>query len=579
MKKELRPYQELAVKTIKERLKSVTHPLLVTASVGAGKSLIIASILQWIEQSNSNYQVLCLTLNSTLIQQNSETYINQGGTCGIYCAGLNSKEVDYQIIFGSPHTIVSDLRDDGAISQKHFNMIVIDEAHNISPNDKKTMFQRIINHYGRLAQTYGHSYRVIGLTGTPYRDKGISIVGPNQFFKEEICNISTSWLISQGYLTKPVFGLTDTQGYDFSNIRVNSMGKFSGNELAAIVDSNARLTGTIMHELQKIMQTRAGAFIFASTRKHCEECAKSLPDGEWAIITGETPHEERKKILERAKQQAIRYLISVNCLNVGVDIPCYDVCAWLRPTESLVLYTQGIGRVLRLHPGKESALILDYAGNLERHGDIDDPIINEAIQPKEGQEDEYIIPCCGCGCLNKVMARRCIGNIERNGTSSRCDNFFTWKECHSCQAQNDTTSRHCRLCEAELIDPNAKLTSTAATAARETFTLKSAKYWVTDHYGRPQFYCMYQTTNGLNLYESFAIRDSRTKNIFYAVLVKVHVTKSSDYYPHLESIHHLRKMISDGVIRCPDALECSIENGKYKIKKRMFFTAIDCTFA
>ena len=64
---------------------------------------------------------------------------------------------------------------------------------------------------------------------------------------------------------------------------------------------------------------------------------------------------------------------------VGVDVPYFDVCAWLRPTESLILFIQGIGRVLRLHPSKQNALILDYAGNVERHGHIDDAIINAAL--------------------------------------------------------------------------------------------------------------------------------------------------------------------------------------------------------
>ena len=568
--KVLRPYQAQAVQTLKERLKSVTHPLLVTASVGAGKSLIIASVLQWLEE-NSNYRVLCLTLNSTLIQQNAQTYIDQGGTCGIYCSGLNAKDTEQQIIFGSPQSVVSDLRGDGAISQTRFNLVVIDEAHNINPHDRNTMFQRIINHYGMLAQTYGHSYRIIGLTGTPYRGKGHSIVGEDQFFKEEICNISTSWLISEGYLTKPIFGLPEAQGYDFSNIRVNSMGKFSGSELAAIVDSNARLTGSIMQELQKIMQTRRGVFIFASTRKHCEECAKSLPDGEWEIITGDTPHEERKQILERAKNGNIRYLINVNVLTVGVDVPSYDVCAWLRPTESLVLYTQGIGRVLRLHPEKKDALILDYAGNLERHGDIDDPIINEALQPKEGEEHDYIIPCLQCASLgisilNRVSARRCIG--IHNG--KRCDYYFEWKDCPHCSAANDRTSRECRSCSGELIDPNAKLSLKAAKPELECFNIITGHYWLTEPYGKAQWNCMYKTKQGINLYESFNIKDERMKNIFYGIFIRHHVINSSDYYPVLDSTPHLRKLLESGDIRTPYKLECTYENNRYRIKRRAF---------
>ena len=565
MRKKLREYQEETVKTLKERLKSVTHPMLVTASVGSGKSLMIAEILLWLEQAG--YRALCLTLNSTLIQQNAETYKGQGGHCGIYAASIKSKEIEPLIIFGSPQSVCNGIRNQEEISKCRFNAIIIDEAHNFDHLDSDTMYQRIVHHFGLLAQAEQYNYRVIGLTGTPFRGKGNSIIGDDQFFREEVCNISAIWLIQQGYLTKPVFGLPQAQCYDFSNIRVNSMGKFSGTELQSVIDSNERLTGQIMLELKKTMVNRKGAFIFASTIKHCYECAKSLPDGEWAIIIGETPHEERKTIIERARTGSIRYLISVSCLNVGVDVPSYDVCAWLRPTESLVLYTQGIGRVLRLNPGKENALILDYAGNLDRHGDIDDPIINEALQPKEENEKDYVIPCLKCTTNNTVHARRCIGIIDRN----RCDHYFTWRECPGCSGRNDITARICLHCNGELIDPNAKLSIKSAKIEKELFIISQAKYWIIEN-ECPSVNAMYQCENGLRIYESFTIRDERSKNLFYGMFVKNMLDKPSQYYPVLTSILHLRKMLES--INTPYQLECVFKDNRYQIKKRMFYENI-----
>jgi len=569
MQKVLRPYQAETVNKLKDRLKAVKHPLLVTASVGAGKSLIIAEILLWMEKSG--YRALCLTLNSTLIQQNAQAYTSQGGHCGIYVGSLNAYEIKPLVIFGSPQSVCNGIRDQKDISKCRFNLIVIDECHNIDPHDSNTMYQRIINHFGLLSQAEQYGFRTIGLTGTPYRGKGNSIIGDDQFFREEVCNIDSSWLISQGYLTKPIFGLTEVDSYDFSNIRVNAMGKFSGSELQAVVSANERLTGSIMQELQKIMQDRKGAFIFASTRKHCEECAKSLPIGEWAIITGETPHDERKRIIESAKMGKLKYLVSVNCLNVGVDVPLFDCCAWLRPTESLVLYTQGIGRVLRLHPKKTEALILDYAGNLQRHGDIDDPMINGAIQPREENEKDYIIPCCACGVANTIHARRCIGIND----SRRCENYFTWKDCDSCSTKNDSTSRQCRTCGHELIDPNAKLSLKAAKPDLEMFTVALGKYWVTENYEYPQFNCMYNLTNGLVIYESFNIRDERMKNIFYGCFVRHQVNNASSYYPVLTSLIHLRNMIQSGDIKTPHELGCRFEKNRYKISKRIFHESIN----
>jgi hypothetical protein len=82
---------------------------------------------------------------------------------------------------------------------------------------------------------------------------------------------------------------------------------------------------------------------------------------------------------------------------------------------------------------------------------------------------------------------------------------------------------------------------------------------------------MYHTKEKLKIYESFTIRDSRTKNIFYGVWLKHHVINSSQYYPVIESIPHLRKLLESGDIRTPHTLECQYENNRYKIKRRKFY--------
>ncbi len=561
--KTLYPYQQQALDTLLKRLKQTTHPLLVNASVGAGKSLIIAELLLVLERGGM--RALCLTLNSTLIQQNSDAYKLQQGQCGIYCAGLDAKDTKELIIFGSPNSVCKDISNKGNISRQPFNLIVVDEAHNIHPHDSDTMYQRIINHYGFMAQQDQYSYRVVGLTGTPYRGKGNKIIGDDQFFKEQVCDISTSWLIEQDYLTRPYFGIQNIE-YNFSKLRVNNMGKFNAKKLQQVVDENERLTGQIMRELVDIMKNHTGAFIFASTRKHCLECAKSLPNGEWAIVTGKTPHEQRKIILENARSGIYKYLISVGCLNVGVDVPSFDVCAWLRPTESLVLYTQGIGRVLRLHPGKQRAIVLDYAGNLQRHGDIDDPIINAALQPQVENEKEYVIPCYTCNTNNTVHARRCIGILH----NKRCDHYFDFKDCTNCNEKNDITSRTCRICDFELIDPNAKLKRITPTLYNLTVT--SADYWASVH-GQsvlPVINAKYNTLEGA-VFECYLTNSARAQNIFYGRFLRLHFDKSSAFYPHLARLDKMREMIASPLLKTPHTIVCRKDDyGRFEVVKKLF---------
>ncbi|MFX4316501.1 ATP-dependent helicase, partial [Enterobacter sp. 63] len=88
-----------------------------------------------------------------------------------------------------------------------------------------------------------------------------------------------------------------------------------------------------------------------------------LPPGDVALITGETPGPERDALINAFKEQQFRYLVNVSVLTTGFDAPHVDLIAILRPTESVSLYQQIVGRGLRLAPGKTDCLILDYAGN------------------------------------------------------------------------------------------------------------------------------------------------------------------------------------------------------------------------
>ena len=569
MTKILRPYQQEALDNLKKRLKATIEPLLLNISVGGGKSVIIAELLLWLERYD--YRVLCLTLNSSLVKQNADTYKLQGGNCGIYCAGLKSKSYKELVIFASPHSICKGISKESEISRQPFNLIVIDEAHNVSPHDNSSMFMRIWLHYRLKAQTDGYNYRIVGLTGTPYRGKGDYIVGEEQFFKEAVFTITAPWLIEQGYLTKPSYGITYVDAIDFTDVHVENTGKFRHKDLEQALSQNERLTGEIMREVVEVREKgkHHGAFIFAATVKHCDECLRALPQGEAAIITGDTPHDERQKILMEAQNGSIKYLISVNCLMVGIDVPAYDICVWCRPTESLILYIQGIGRVLRLSPGKEQALILDYSGNIDRHGDIDNPIINEAQKRMAEGDPNYCIPCYTCNTLNKVTARRCRGVVD----NKRCDHFFEWKECPGCQTENDITSRHCRNCAYELIDPNAKLEKIKPLEI--PFTVATMNWKIHDR-GYPFVqieYKAYHPVSGLphSIYESYYISNDRASNVFYGNFIKKHFDDSYEHYAHIQDIDYIRGLFDQNDMIVPRVIEC-VHNEQHilQIKRKLF---------
>lgn len=567
--KQLRPYQQEVLDKLRTRLKETDYPLLVNASVGAGKSLIIAELLRLIERAG--WRALCLTMNSTLIRQNAETYVKQGGHAGIYCSSLGMKETSDPIIFASPMSVRGSIKTHGKLSRIPFNLIIVDECHNINFNDKGTTYMRIFNHYSIHAQTLGHKLRFVGLTGTPYRGKGHTIVGENLFFKEEVCAITADWLIQENYLTTPIWGYCEkTLQYDFQQLKVNAMGKFNSVELDEAVHKQPRLTGKIMAEVAEIVKNRKGAFIFASSIKHCHECAEWLPPEETAIITGETSDKIREHYITQAKAGIIKYLVNVNVLCTGVDVPTFDTIVFVRPTESLVLYMQCLGRGLRLADGKTNCLILDYAGNLDRHGDIDNPIINKAIQPRSKDDPDYCIECFDCNTMNTLMARRCIGSKE----DKRCDHWFEFKECPGCGTKNDIVSRQCRSCHIELIDPNRNLHNAASHKNRILLEVKETQYALSVVNGFPRFDITYLIDSFLPdrkiVKENFLLSTEKSVRFFYHTIAKLHFMHPHQAHNRLQNIQFLKSVIENGELYSPKKIECVEMDARLKVVNKHF---------
>lgn len=554
--KQLRPYQQDAIDSISHLLKSTQPPTLIEASVGSGKSLMIAEFLM--RANTLGLRSLCLTHSCDLIDQNYKTLVNQGGSASLYCAALNSKSLDGQIVFASPQSLCRNLGDE------HFDIIVIDECHLVNMHAKDGMFRRIINHYFNNARLANKYVNVLGLTGTPHRGR-TEIVGdsPDYFFKSTAFKITTNELVDQGFLVRPKFEIAPAgQEIPFQSLKVKRTGRFDDAQLAAVTASADTKTKKIMHILghRMALEDRGGAFVFCATILQCSIAKEVLDNyGEARIITANTPTKDRMEWLGLARQGSIRFLVSVNCLLVGVDIPLFDTCCFVRPTESLTLFVQALGRALRLSPGKSTALIMDYAGNIERHQDIDSPLLNEALQPKEGDND-YCLECFDCGTLNKLTARRCIGLSN----SKRCNHYFEFKPCPSCQVENDITARHCRACNFEILDHNRKLQLPDNT---QLLHVDRVKYQITP----TNFTVYYLRKVDCELFvqatESFYLGSKKALNMFYGSYVRKQVPTPSKWYMHLHQPEKLREMVSAGIVEPANIL---VELPSMKIKKKIF---------
>lgn len=201
-------------------------------------------------------------------------------------------------------------------------------------------------------------------------------------------------MIVQGYLS-PLRSKQTRRELDTSKLRVRG-GEFVASDVEDLVDSDA-VVDRAVSEIQKLSRDRTSVLVFGASVRHALHVASLLPSAE--IITGDTPAADRADRIKRFRDREIKYLVNVNVLSVGFDAPNVDCVVMLRPTLSSGLYYQQVGRGFRLCEGKTSALVLDFAGNVRRHGPVDQiepPRPRKKGSAKEAAEQPITKACPEC---------------------------------------------------------------------------------------------------------------------------------------------------------------------------------------
>lgn len=483
---ELRDYQQKAHDATIEHMRDTYKDdkfdaAYVAASVGAGKTLLIAFAVKQVLSRQGN-TALVLARQGELIEQNSDEAKECGLRVSVFSASLNQKSTYYPAVFGTEGTVGRSL--DREFKDATFTAIFIDECHMVNWSDclaesPETQYGKIIKHFNDNAKRLGKKPPlIIGYTGSPYRGSD-SIYG--KFWRKQLTDISTYELISKGFLVPPVFGFADEDHHYESLEKYQIKGgegaeDFTSKELAAMgrdVCKEQTKTQAIIEEVMQRTKDRGGVMITCASKKHCEQVAECLPEGSWGIITDSTGAKKRREIIKKSASGEIKYLIQIGCLTTGYNNPLLDTTVILRKIGSLTLLIQLIGRVLRtLKPHqvdagivKDDALVLDYTDTIEAMGDIySDPILDEAMQQYGKKEHEFNQECPICQTMNTEYAVRCRGESQHS-EDGRCEYFFAYNECKNCGAHNGPTSKTCRKCDAVLIDPNANLKHKAYTDA------------------------------------------------------------------------------------------------------------------
>ena len=402
---ELRWYQE---KAVAEMMKAQGNSIAVLPT-GSGKTVVIA---EFIKQYKA--PILILSHVREILGQNYATLTRYlDGDVHMFSAGWNMRSVGHVTVAG----IQSVYRKPDLFSG--VGLVLIDECHLV--NSRNTgMYRQFLNQL---------SVPVIGLTATPFRlGQGYLHLGEQSLFDNICYDLSDKIprLQKEGYLsylkTKAPVEQLDTNGLHTVG------GDFSQSEMdERYVDAEA--TWEVVQTFKQYSFKKW--LVFCVNIKHAEMVAEMLGNiGMSAMpVHSKLSTEDRDFALDQFAKGEVKALVNVNVLTTGFDAPDVDCIVMLRPTKSASLYSQIIGRGLRTAEGKEACWVLDFAGNIERLG----PINNLRID-KEGK-------------------------LDQNGPAPE-------KVCPECRVHIPLSARICPECGADVAPPpTARLTSTASQAA------------------------------------------------------------------------------------------------------------------
>lgn len=382
---QLRPYQQVAIDAVYRHLRERDDNPVVVIPTAGGKTPILATICRD-AVARWNGRVLVVSHVKELLQQAVDKLklVCPELPVGVYSASLKRRDTAHRVIVAGIQSIYK-----RACELDAFDLIIVDEVHLI-PTDGDGMYRQFLTE----AKVLNPHLRVIGLTATPYRLDAGAICSAEHFLNAICYEIGIKELIRDGFLC-PLVSKSGVAKVDTSALHVRG-GEFVADEVENLMDQDA-IVEAACREIVEYTADRRACLIFASGIKHGRHVVDTLKTKhglECGFVCGETPTGERDELLARFRGEKsdglfprapLKYLCNVNVLTTGFDAPNIDCVVLLRPTASAGLYYQCVGRGFRLHPGKQNSLILDFGGNVLRHGPVDQIKVKEKSGSGSGE--------------------------------------------------------------------------------------------------------------------------------------------------------------------------------------------------
>ncbi|ETI60394.1 DEAD/DEAH box helicase [Marinomonas profundimaris] len=515
---QLRDYQTQAVEASLAHFRASDDPAIIVLPTGAGKSLVIAELSRL-----AKGRVICLAHVKELVEQNHAKFLATGSSAGIFSAGLSQKNSASKTTFASIQSISANLLEFDVPA----SLIIIDECHRVSM-EESGQYQKTIEHF----KTLNPKVKILGLTATPYRlgsgwiyqhhYHGYTRQGPDSIFKKCIFELPLQHMVKKGYLTPPIHYDAAIAHYDFSLLTESLDGEQNTDDIALneLIHKNPRVTKAVTEQILQLSQDRQGVMIFAATIDHATEIAGYLPVDKTALITGKTKTKQRDALISAFKAKEIKFLVNVSVLTTGFDAPHVDVIAILRPTQSISLFQQIVGRGLRLSPGKKDCLVLDYTNN---GYNIFQPEIGEKRPTPDSVAVQIHCPECDFantfwgrkdeeGNILEHFGRRCHGLIDSPEGEHQCTYRFRFKRCPYCNEENDIAARQCQHCAEKLIDPDDLLRS--ALNLKNNKVLRCSDITSDIIWKDKSLKITYHDEDGLTLSETFRFNYKKSRQAF-----------------------------------------------------------------
>ncbi len=383
---QLRAYQQRAIDDLRDAYRAGSRAPLLCLPTGGGKTIIFTAIAQ--SAVSRGHQLLILVHRRELLHQASRKLTAIGLDHGLIAAGIPATSNPVQV--ASVQTLVRRLP--GMDWQP--SLVIIDEAHHASAGS-----------WARILQQWPDAYR-LGVTATPCRLDGR---GLSTAFDSLVQGPTVADLTAAGYLS-PARIYAPPVIADLSGLRRRA-GDYAVDQAANAMD-RPTVTGDAISHYQRLAGAQR-AIAFCCSIAHAESVARSFNAAgiSAATLLGNTP--DRDAVVAAFDAGTVQILVTVDVVSEGFDIPAASCAILLRPTQSLGLFLQQVGRVLRPAPGKQQALILDHVGNVHRHGFPDDlrewsladgvrraagkaaPTVRTCPQCYAAFKPAPICPCCG----------------------------------------------------------------------------------------------------------------------------------------------------------------------------------------